>query len=68
MVLYLIFGSRKSELLSAQWKDFNLAKQEWVVRPTKLGEEIIISMQCMQEIELEVIWLSRTFRFAEVMV
>lgn len=41
MVLYLIFGSRKSELLSAQWKDFNFAKQEWVVRPTKLGEEII---------------------------
>lgn len=41
MVLYLIFGFRKSELISSKWKDFNFEKQEWIVRPTKLGEEVI---------------------------
>ena len=41
MVFYLIFGFRKAELLSAQWSDFNFTKQEWVVKPTKMGEEQI---------------------------
>ena len=41
MVFYLIFGFRKSELISSKWKDLNFDKQEWIVRPTKLGEEVI---------------------------
>jgi integrase len=41
IVLYLIFGFRKSELLSSQWRDFNFEKKEWSVRPTKKGEEMI---------------------------
>lgn len=41
MVLYLVFGFRKSELLSSKWSDFNFQKQEWVVRPTKKGEEVL---------------------------
>ncbi|WP_350671055.1 tyrosine-type recombinase/integrase, partial [Pseudoalteromonas sp. CAL494-MNA-CIBAN-0108] len=31
MVFYLIFGFRKSELISSKWKDFDFDKQEWVV-------------------------------------
>ena len=41
MVLYFIFGFRKSELLTSEWKDFNFEKQEWVVKPTKQGEDVI---------------------------
>ncbi|MBA6295954.1 tyrosine-type recombinase/integrase [Colwellia sp. MB02u-9] len=39
LVLYLIFGFRKSELLSSKWDDFNFERQEWIVKPTKMGEE-----------------------------
>ena len=41
MILYLIFGFRKSELISSEWKDFCFERQEWVVKPTKQGEEIL---------------------------
>lgn len=41
MVLYLVFGFRKSELLSSKWDDFNFQKQEWLVRPSKKGEEVL---------------------------
>jgi len=41
LVFYLIFGFRKTELLSSKWNDFSFDRQEWVVKPTKMGEEQI---------------------------
>jgi len=41
IVLYLIFGFRKSELLRSEWGDFNFDRQEWIVKSTKMGEEQI---------------------------
>lgn len=41
LVFYLIFGFRKTELLSSKWDDFSFERQEWIVKPTKMGEEQI---------------------------
>tara|TARA_B110000211_G_scaffold223011_1_gene272381 strand:- start:837 stop:2141 length:1305 start_codon:yes stop_codon:yes gene_type:complete len=41
LVFYLIFGFRKAELLSSKWSDFSFERQEWIVKPTKMGEEQI---------------------------
>lgn len=44
IVLLLIFGCRKMELLSARWADINLHKQEWLVHVSKQskGEEYTV--------------------------
>ena len=39
IALYVIFGFRKSELLTAKWKDFNRVERELTIRPTKKGQE-----------------------------
>ncbi|WP_206483018.1 tyrosine-type recombinase/integrase [Thalassotalea sp. G2M2-11] len=42
IALYLIFGSRKSELLKSKWTDFDFERKEWTVYPTKMGEDRLI--------------------------
>lgn len=37
IALYMIFGFRKSELLTAKWEDFDEYEQELTVHPTKTG-------------------------------
>lgn len=39
IALYLIFGSRKSELLKSKWADFDFERRTWTVYPTKMGED-----------------------------
>ncbi|MEC9430360.1 MAG: integrase family protein [Pseudomonadota bacterium] len=39
IALYIIFGFRKGELLSAKWQDFDEEEQELTVRPSKMGDE-----------------------------
>lgn len=42
VALYIIFGSRKSELLKSKWQDFDFARKEWVMRPTKTGDDRLV--------------------------
>ena len=41
IALYLLFGFRKCEILSSKWSDFDFFNQEWTLRPTKMGDDIV---------------------------
>jgi integrase len=42
IALYLVFGSRKSELLKSKWSDFDFKRREWTVHPTKMDDEKLV--------------------------